>query len=387
MRAKQCKLSRLMSTYSTVLLFLLVIGFIVCGLPFDTLHLHSISIHSIHNFSVRISKMSSSSTETTTSPTTSPATTPTLAHGDRQCGICKWFDKSKGFGFVQGLTDNHDYFTHHTQLSRPPTSSDYTPSVAFTAPSTAPVFEENAFRFLMAGEYVEFTVDHGNDSSSTKESTKTTLTDTPDKAIPEASEKEASEKRVLAVCVTGIQGGPLLFQSQLNQPPSRETHHYNAFEPHPSTFAGPSYGGGSHGSRRPYRGTPYSSRASSLLDHHSRHYHRNHHSEGFTTVNHRRTGYGAGRSQRGGSESHLARRTRHPHAATYTTAPVSTTTTDAAVQNTSPQTSRHSATTSKAVDTEANPTLSNEYSVLDDAQSQEEQEEQENADTTVNTEE
>ena len=318
--------------------------------------------------------MSSSSTTTTTS---TPSTTPTLAHGDRQCGICKWFDKSKGFGFVQGLTDNNDYFTHHTQLSRPPTSSEYTPSVAFTAPSTAPTFEENAFRFLMAGEYVEFTVDHGDEGAKGDEGDGSSITNTTHTA--------PSEKRVLAVCVTGIQGGPLLFQSQLNQPPPREPHHYNTFEPHPSTFGAPSYGGGPHGSRRPYRGPAYSSRASSLLDTHPRHHHRNHHhSDGFTTVNHRRSGYGAGRPHRGGNggESHLARRTRHPHAATYTaTASVSKTTTDTTDKNTD------STSPSKTADTEVNHTVSNEYSVLDDGNSQDEQEDADNTDNTTNNEE
>ena len=196
----------------------------------------------LFNIQYLTSKMSSSSTTTTSTP----STTPTLAHGDRQCGICKWFDKSKGFGFVQGLTDNNDYFTHHTQLSRPPTSSEYTPSVAFTAPSTAPTFEENAFRFLMAGEYVEFTVDHGDEGDKGDKG------DEGDgSSITNTTHTAPSEKRVLAVCVTGIQGGPccskadsinLLLANHIITIPLNLTHR-------------PLYAFvcGSHGSRRPYR--------------------------------------------------------------------------------------------------------------------------------------
>lgn len=136
--------------------------------------------------------------------------TAALGHGERQMGFCKWFDKSKGFGFVQGLVDKRDYFTHHTQLSRPATNA------------RASSFEEHSFRYLMAGEYVEFTVDASGTRSD---------------AVATDANGGRADSRVLAVCVTGIHGGPLMFQTLQKIQPARETYSYNMYSNGPpSTY-------------------------------------------------------------------------------------------------------------------------------------------------------
>ena len=75
--------------------------------------------------------------------TAEPVITNSLSN-NRHLGFCKWFDKMKGFGFVQGLDDKRDFFAHHTQINR--------------SPDTSKAFDENVFRYLVAGEYVEFTI-------------------------------------------------------------------------------------------------------------------------------------------------------------------------------------------------------------------------------------
>ena len=127
----------------------------------------------------------------TTAESTTPTTTDTIeATSERQLGICKWFDKMKGFGFVQGLDDKRDFFAHHTQINR--------------SPDTSKTFDENVFRYLVAGEYVEFTINEqqaGDDEDDEDEETV----------------RANSNKRVMAACVTGLRGGPLMFQTQLQQ--------------------------------------------------------------------------------------------------------------------------------------------------------------------------
>ena len=125
--------------------------------------------------------------ESTPTVTTDPTDTTEEIASERQLGICKWFDKMKGFGFVQGLDDKRDFFAHHTQINR--------------SPDTSKAFDENVFRYLVAGEYVEFTINEQQ----------------PDDDEDEDTARANSNKRVMAACVTGLRGGPLMFQTQLQQ--------------------------------------------------------------------------------------------------------------------------------------------------------------------------
>lgn len=124
----------------------------------------------------------------------------TEATSERQLGICKWFDKMKGFGFVQGLDDKRDFFAHHTQINR--------------SPDTSKAFDENVFRYLVAGEYVEFTINEQE----------------PD----EDDDAQNDSKRVMAACVTGLRGGPLMFQTQLQQQEELQAKYGNSATTYPS---------------------------------------------------------------------------------------------------------------------------------------------------------
>ena len=91
--------------------------------------------------------------------------------GEKLLGVVKWFDKVKGFGFLHQLGTENDYFVHYSQLQ-----------------ST----EEYVTKYLVAGEYVQFSVS------------------TPGKEAPSRTDGKPSE---VAVHVTGIQNGPLMFES------------------------------------------------------------------------------------------------------------------------------------------------------------------------------
>lgn len=234
-------------------------------------------------------------TATTDATVATVATPAALAHGARQSGICKWFDKTKGFGFVQGLSDKQDYFTHHTQLSRPPSSlagsSDASSSSSAVEGDHASAFEENAFRYLLAGEYVEFTVDSASVGTDTRADTHPTRT---------------RHKRVLAVCVTGIQGGPLMFQTQFDAaPPSGSfgeysplRHSHSPFPARRRAYRSDSRGGGEGTGHHYHARSRAGQRPTSTIDH-----------DGFSTVAHRNGGTGR-------RDQPFARRSRHPHATT-----------------------------------------------------------------------
>ena len=105
----------------------------------------------------------------------------------RQIGRCKWF--SKGYGFIQGLGDDtRDFFVHHTQLGRLDASQDT---------------DVHEFRYLMRGETVEFTV---------KEKPRTNAYQNTD-----APEEEGATNRIMACNVTSIYGGPLMYQTELQE--------------------------------------------------------------------------------------------------------------------------------------------------------------------------
>ena len=97
---------------------------------------------------------------------------------DRLVGIVKLFDKMKGFGFVQQLNTDNDYFVHYSQLQ-----------------STM----EHSTKYLVAGEYVEFNISKPTEA-------------------PTRPDGKSSE---VAVTVSGISNGPLMHETQQQQ----RTHH------------------------------------------------------------------------------------------------------------------------------------------------------------------
>lgn len=97
-------------------------------------------------------------TETTAATSSQTAT--------RHTGQVKWFDKSKGYGFITDLADKVDYFVHHSVLK---------------------VQGVDEYAYLVAGEYVEFELAQQT---------------TPD-----------AQGRLLASNVTGVNGGSLMYKS------------------------------------------------------------------------------------------------------------------------------------------------------------------------------
>lgn len=93
----------------------------------------------------------------------------------RKIGICKWFDKMKGFGFVQEINTKNDFFVHYSQLQ-----SD----------------NEHTIKYLVAGEYISFVETEYSSPNEDHTIEKNTRT---------------------AGSITGIGGGPLMYQTQLLQ--------------------------------------------------------------------------------------------------------------------------------------------------------------------------
>jgi cold shock CspA family protein len=113
---------------------------------------------------------------------------------DTQLGICKWFDKQKGYGFVQELHTENDLFVHYSQLQ----SNDGAQS-----------------RYLLAGEYISFVeTEYTNPRNTTTPGTPTRT----------------------AGNVTGVGGGPLMYQTQLEQ---RSTYHPEEDGQHPGARTKP----------------------------------------------------------------------------------------------------------------------------------------------------
>lgn len=101
----------------------------------------------------------------TSEETTTPVNTTNLSETIRDnVGIVKWFNGSKGFGFIRNLQDNSEIFVHHSNLH----------------------VNEDCWKTLIQGEYVEFDID------------------------------SATEGRVQAKSVTGIKRGPLMCESNKN---------------------------------------------------------------------------------------------------------------------------------------------------------------------------
>ena len=101
----------------------------------------------------------------TSEETTTPVNTTNLSETIRDnVGIVKWFNGSKGFGFIRNLQENSEIFVHHSNLH----------------------VNEDCWKTLIQGEYVEFDID------------------------------SATEGRVQAKSVTGIKRGPLMCESNKN---------------------------------------------------------------------------------------------------------------------------------------------------------------------------
>ena len=105
------------------------------------------------------------SSTNTIEETTTPVNTSNLSETIRDnVGIVKWFNGSKGFGFIRSLQDGSEIFVHHSNLH----------------------VNEDCWKTLIQGEYVEFDID------------------------------SATEGRVQAKSVTGIRRGPLMCESNKN---------------------------------------------------------------------------------------------------------------------------------------------------------------------------
>ena len=94
---------------------------------------------------------------------------------ERKLGICKWFDKMKGFGFIQEIYTTNDFFVHYSQLQ---SDNEYTS------------------KYLVAGEYISFVETEYSNPTEDNMIEKNTRT---------------------AGSVSGVGGGPLMYQTQLLQ--------------------------------------------------------------------------------------------------------------------------------------------------------------------------
>lgn len=110
----------------------------------------------------------------------------------RLVGIVKWFDKVKGFGFLQQLSTDNDYFVHYSQLQ-----------------STA----ECSTRYLIAGEYVEFNISQPT----------------------EAPTRPNGKSSDVAVNVTGISSGPLMHETHQQQRTHNRRDSIQQYTRHPRT--------------------------------------------------------------------------------------------------------------------------------------------------------
>jgi len=95
--------------------------------------------------------------------------TPSSSTLERRTGQVKWFDKSKGYGFITDSGNKVDYFVHHSALKTQGTEE---------------------YAYLVAGEYVDYQ-----------------LSQQP------ASEDGSTPGRELAIAVTGVNGGGLMYKT------------------------------------------------------------------------------------------------------------------------------------------------------------------------------
>ena len=98
---------------------------------------------------------------------------------ERLFGVVKWFDKMKGYGFVQQLNTENDYFVHYSQLK---------------------CDDEHQTKYLVAGEYIQFNISETNSTSTST-----------------SASQQTGRPSQVAANVTGIMDGPLLYESLLLQ--------------------------------------------------------------------------------------------------------------------------------------------------------------------------
>ena len=106
-----------------------------------------------------------------TEPNTQETSDDTNEEVERLFGIVKWFDKMKGYGFVQQLNTENDYFVHYSKLK---------------------CSNDQCTKHLVAGEYIQFNISEPSVSNTTND-------DRPSQ---------------VAVKVTGIFNGPLMYENQ-----------------------------------------------------------------------------------------------------------------------------------------------------------------------------
>ena len=141
-----------------------------------------------------------------TEPTSHIASATTDATGATSVtcvGQVKWFDKVKGFGFISHLDDQTDYFVHHTQIKT----------------SLNDDSQRELFRYLIAGEYVEF-------------------------KLHEVTEGHGGQ-RVMACNVTGIRGGDLMYNIIHQQHQERHAFHRDKYGEEEDGASGAQAGTGS----------------------------------------------------------------------------------------------------------------------------------------------
>jgi cold shock CspA family protein len=103
-----------------------------------------------------------------------------------ELGCCKWFDQSKGYGFITLIEkgdDERTVFVHYSALAG----------------------DDKQFKTLFPGEYVSF--DLAKSTSNTAVAAELT---TPDVAT-------SSKPQLQAINVTGVNGGPLFCMNPANR--------------------------------------------------------------------------------------------------------------------------------------------------------------------------
>jgi cold shock CspA family protein len=106
------------------------------------------------------------------SSTTETVTSNTVTEEKRVKGLCKWFNNKSGYGFLtitEGEKKNSDIFVYHSSLQ---------------------VGNENQYKYLVQGEYVDFTVSNVE------------------------TNKSQGKYKYHATNVTGINGGKLMCETR-----------------------------------------------------------------------------------------------------------------------------------------------------------------------------
>ena len=131
----------------------------------------------------------------TNNTTTATASTSTTTSSETYLGRVKWFNSSRGYGFLTNIRTNDDVFVHHSGVT----------------------VNEDCWKTLYPGEYVSYDL-----------------------------ETSTGDEKFQAVNVTGVEGGMLLCETRSILSREREEHNRQ----HGSTQSGDNRRGGYRGQRR-----------------------------------------------------------------------------------------------------------------------------------------